>query len=62
MVFEVVGFEHNRLLTLKNWKCGDSNPKADIGKGFTPIITKHHIPKHHIPEHPIHAHWNGWDM
>ena len=32
-VVEDVGFEHNMLLVLNNWRCGDFTPKADMGEG-----------------------------
>ena len=53
VVFQDMGFENNSLSTLKNWRCGDFTPKADMGEGFKTSMLKPHILKHHIPEHPI---------
>ena len=62
VVFEDVGFETDTLLTLKNYKCGDFTPKADMGEGLDTSSLKPHILKHHIPEHPIKAgsYSRGW--
>ena len=32
VAFEDAGFENDSLLTLKNWRCGDFTPKADMGE------------------------------
>ena len=53
VVFKDVGLEHDSLLTLNNWRCGEFTSKADMGEGCKIVMFKPHILKHHIPEHPI---------
>ena len=39
------------MRTLRNWRCGDFTPKADMCEGFWISILKPHIPEH--PTHRI---------